>query len=56
MTKQYIKQIKNKIEKLADEIDIQLEQLEQSNKDNTKTYEELFYISSGLRELSEVEF
>ncbi len=51
-----VKSVKNKIEKLADEIDEYLGELERNNKDNSNKYETLLYISGGLRQLLEVEF
>lgn len=50
-----VKEVKNKIEKLADEIDDYLGELERSNKDKGKKYEELLYIAGGLRELVDTE-
>lgn len=47
--------VKNKIEKLADQIDDYLGELEQNNKTNSSTYETLLYIAGGLRELLDVE-
>lgn len=50
-----VKETKNKIEKLADEIDNYLGELERSNKDKGKKYETLLYIAGALRELIDVE-
>lgn len=50
-----IRQVKEKIEKLADQIDGYLMELERSGKDNTDKYETLLYISGGLHELVEID-
>ena len=55
MSKLTVKQVKNEIEELVDRIDDYLSELESSNKDNTKKYEELLFIAGGLRELIETE-
>lgn len=50
-----VKSVKNKVEKLADEIDEYLGELERNNKTNSNKYETLLFIAGGLRELVEVE-
>ena len=50
-----VKEAKNKIEKLADEIDNHLGELERSNKDKGKKYETLLYIAGALHELADTE-
>lgn len=50
-----VKEAKDKIEKLADEIDDYLGELERSNKDKGKKYETLLYIAGALRELVDTE-
>lgn len=47
------KQIQKQIEKLADNIDKHLGELEEKGKDNTKNYEALLYISGGLHDLAD---
>lgn len=49
------KEVKAKMEKLADQIDDYLEKLEETGKYGTDKYEELLYISGGLHELAEME-
>ncbi len=51
-----VKEAKNKIEELADEIDDYLGELERSNKDKGKKYDTLLYIAGALRELIDFEF
>lgn len=50
-----VKQAKQMIEDLADEIDEYLAKLERENKDDTDKYQSLLYLSGGLRELAETE-
>ena len=50
-----VKQVKNKIEALADEIDKYLGELERDNKDKGVKYDTLLYIAGGLRELVDIE-
>lgn len=50
-----VQSVKNKVEKLADEIDKYLGELERNNKTNSNKYETLLFISGGLRELIEAE-
>lgn len=51
-----VKQAKDRIEKLVDDIDKYLGELESTNRTNSKKYETLLYIAGGLRDLIEVEF
>lgn len=51
-----VKQVKNKIEELADKIDNFLEKLEYEGRTESKNYEHLLYIAGGLRELLDSEF
>ena len=46
-----VKEAKERIEELADEIDEYLDELERNNKDKGIKYDTLFYIAGGLREL-----
>ena len=50
-----VKEAKDKIEELADEIDDYLGELERSNKDKGKKYDTLLYIAGALRELIDTE-
>lgn len=50
-----VKQVKEKIEKLANQIDDYLMELERSGKDRSDKYETLLYISGGLHELIDTE-
>lgn len=50
-----VKQAKQMIEDLADEIDEYLVKLERENKDYTDKYQALLYLSGVLRELAETE-
>lgn len=50
-----VKSVKTKIEKLADEIDEYLGELESNNKTDSNKYETLLFIAGGLRELLGVE-
>lgn len=50
-----VKQAKQMIEDLADEIDEYLSKLERENKVDTDKYQALLYLSGGLRELAETE-
>lgn len=50
-----VKQAKQMIEDLADEIDNYLHELELKGKDESDKYHALFYLSGGLRELVETE-
>lgn len=50
-----VKQAKQMIENLADEIDEYLAKLERENKDDTDKYQALLYLSGVLRELAETE-
>lgn len=50
-----VKQAKQMIEDLADEIDEYLQKLELNGKDKSDKYHALFYLSGGLRELAETE-
>ena len=50
-----VQQVKDRIEKLADQIDDYLEKLEETGKYGTDKYEELLYISGGLHELADME-
>ncbi len=49
------RQVKNKLEKIVNEIDEYLYELEQEGKDNTEKYEQLLYIAGGLHELIDTE-
>lgn len=51
-----IKQAKDRMEQLANDIDKYLGELESANKTNSEKYETLLYIAGGLRELIEVKF
>ena len=51
-----VKEVKNKIENLADEIDDYLVELERNNEDKGKKYKTLLYIAGALLDLLEVEF
>lgn len=50
------KQIQKQLDKLADEIDEFLADLEEKGKDNTKQYEALQYLGGGLHELADMSF
>lgn len=50
------KQVQKQLDKLANEIDEFLMDLEQKGKDNTKQYEALQYIGGGLHELADASF
>lgn len=50
------KQIQKRIEKLADEIDEALGELEAKGRDDSKNYHAMLYLAGGLRELSDVGF
>lgn len=50
------KQVQKKLDKLADEIDEVLSDLEAKGKENTKNYEALFYLGGGLHDLADMGF
>lgn len=50
------KQVQKQLDKLADEIDEVLADLEEKGKENTKQYQALFYLGGGLHDLADTGF